>query len=503
MKCHTPPPFLTNASWDTIIEHWKKFGYFVNESKSWLIVKDDQHLGSAKSLFDQSGIQVTTGGKRHLGAAIGSDDFRIQYSTKKILKWISQIEKLAEIAKTEPQAAYAAYIHGEQHRFSYFLRTIPRMANLLDPLDHTITEKFLPALFGSDSITTIERELYALPIRLGGLGIPVLQNIAEDEFLTSHQINAPLASIMILQGSDLPDPSEVMEIRNQLKRQKLTFQQHTAEAVEQNLPTTTKRAMKQAQDKGASSWLSALPLEEQGFNLNKGEFRDALAIRYNTSLRSLPSKCPCGQRFDTDHALNCKRGGFVIMRHNNVQDFESNLLAQVCSDVELEPPLQPLTGENVRGLADDGARTDIRARGFWRPAQNAFFDVRLTNLNARSQAHLSTERVFAKHEKEKKKDYNDRIMRVEHGTFTPLVFSLNGVMAPECERFHKHLAQRIADKTGQRYSSIMTMIRCKLSFLILRACLLCIRGSRSHSSRFTSAVPSEFGHAVADARINA
>ena len=413
------------------------------------------------------------------------------------------MEKLSEIAKTEPQAAYAAYIHGEQHRFSYFMRTIPRMENILDPLDRTITEKFLPALLGTHTITDIERELYALPIRLGGLGIPILKCVAEDEYLTSCQVTAPLATIMAMQNTNLPDPSEVAEIRNQMKKQKHNFQQQSAISVEQYLPSATQRAMHQAQDKGASSWLSALPLKEHGFNLNKGEFRDALAIRYNSSLRSLPTKCPCGQRFDLDHALNCKRGGFVIMRHNNVRDFESNLLTQVCTDVQLEPPLQPLEGENIRGLADDGARPDIRARGFWRPAQNAFFDIRLTNLNATSQAHLPTNRVFAKHEAEKKREYNQRIMRVEHGTFTPLVFSLNGVMAPECERFHKHIAQRIAEKTGERYSNIVTMIRCKLSFLILRACLMCVRGTRSHTTRYESAVPSDYSHAVADARITA
>ena len=180
--------------------------------------------------------------------------------------------------------------------------------------------------------------------------------------------------------------------------------------------------------------MSALPLKEQGFTLNKSEFRDAIAIRYGTPLSDLPSVCPCGGRYDLDHALNCKRGGFVIMRHNNVRDFVANLLSQVCVDVEKEPPLQPLTGETIVGNPEEGARPDIRPRGFWRPAQNAFFDIRLTNINASSQRHLTVQQVFNKHEAEKKRAYNDRVMNIEHETFTPLVFSLNGVMSPECER---------------------------------------------------------------------
>ena len=156
----------------------------------------------------------------------------------------------------------------------------------------------------------------------------------------------------------------------------------------------------------------------------------------------------------------------------------------------------------ITGAAQDGAKPDVGARGFWRPAQNAFFDVRLTNLNAQSQAHLSTEQIFAKHETEKKRMYNDRIMNVEHGTFTPLVFSLNGIMSPECARYHKYLAQKIAAKSEQRYSSVITLIRTKLSFLILRACLMCVRGSRSHTTSSNVVPPANYGHAAADARID-
>ena len=42
------------------------------------------------------------------------------------------------------------------------------------------------------------------------------------------------------------------------------------------------------------------------------------------------------------HALNCKTGGFIGIRHNRVRDFEAQLLTEICNDVEIEPPLQPL-----------------------------------------------------------------------------------------------------------------------------------------------------------------
>ena len=68
--------------------------------------------------------------------------------------------------------------------------------------------------------------------------------------------------------------------------------------------------------------------------------------------------------------MNCKRGGFVTMRHNNIRDLEAHLLKKVCVDVETEPQLQPLDGENIIGLAGDESKPDLRARGIWRPEQN-------------------------------------------------------------------------------------------------------------------------------------
>ena len=147
--------------------------------------------------------------------------------------------------------------------------------------------------------------------------------------------------------------------------------------MERNLEPNVLRAVQHSKEKGASNWLSAIPLADQGFTLNKGEFRDAISLRYDKTLRGLPSKCSCGQLYNVTHALNCKKGGFVIIRHNNIRDFEANLLRKVCNDVETEPKLQPLSGEQTSGLTGDEARPDIRARGIWRPGQNGYFDVRI------------------------------------------------------------------------------------------------------------------------------
>ena len=172
------------------------------------------------------------------------------------------------------------------------------------------------------------------------------------------------------------------------------------------------RAVKQAKQKGASSWLNLLPLEDHGFTLTKGEFHDVVPLRYNKPLRSSPSNCSCDQKFNVTHALNSKKGGFVIMRHNNIRDFEANLLHIVHNDVEVELQLQQVDNEQFNGLKEDNSRPVIRAKGGGINAQNAYFDVRATNVNSDSQKNMPVEKIPSKHEHDKRRIYNRMIMNV-------------------------------------------------------------------------------------------
>jgi len=178
------------------------------------------------------------------------------------------------------------------HRFTYFLRTIPNMGEFLQPLDEAIGNKLLPAILGTSNISVLDRALYSILIRCGGHGIPNFEEKADHDYHTSVQITAPLAAIMITQGNTLPNPDEVKTTRAEIHKQNSDIEKQHEEVVIGTMNETTKKAVEQAKEKGASNWLSTLPLEDQGFTLNKGEFRDAIAIRYNKELRGLPSKCP-------------------------------------------------------------------------------------------------------------------------------------------------------------------------------------------------------------------
>ena len=102
------------------------------------------------------------------------------------------------------------------------------------------------------------------------------------------------------------------------------------------------------------------------------------------------------------------------------------MLTEVCKGVCVEPQLQPLSGEmfneKIRNKSDQ-ARVDVSARGFWLKGQVAFFDVRVFDTTAKRYVNQELRKSFEVNIKEKKKQYNERILQVEHGSFTPLVMS--------------------------------------------------------------------------------
>ena len=334
------------------------------------------------------------------------------------------------------------------------------------------------------SCSTAERELLALPVRFGGLGVANPATLSSPSLQASEILTKPLVDLIQSQDtSQTVDREMVSSSKKSIRRVNRLRITQQANNVLNRLTPELKRCVELAQEKGASSWLSVLPLEEYGFYLHKGEFRDALCLRYGWQLSNIPQTCKCGTRFTVDHAMTCHMGGFPTIRHNDIRDITATLLTEVCHNVATEPPLQPLTGETLTARSantDDNARLDIRARGFWNNYQDAFFDVRVFYPNAPS--NRSTD-AYKRHEQAKKREYGQRVREVEHGVFTPLVLSTNGGMGTEATTFYKRLADLIANKRNHNYSMVMGWLRCRISFAVLRCSIMCIRGSRSSFHR--------------------
>ena len=84
----------------------------------------------------------------------------------------------------------------------------------------------------------------------------------------------------------------------------------------------------------ASNWITAMPLKEYDYFLHKGDFRDALCLRYGWHLNNLPAKGACGESKSVDYALVCRKGGYTIIRHNAIGDFTETLLREVCPNID-------------------------------------------------------------------------------------------------------------------------------------------------------------------------
>ena len=145
------------------------------------------------------------------------------------------------------------------------------------------------------------------------------------------------------------------------------------------------------------------------------------------------------------------------------------------------------------------ARSDFCASGFWTRGQMAHFDVRVFHADAPSYADKPIADLFRSQERQKKLKYEERIINVEHASFCPLIFSTTGAAGPSCTRFISRLASLLADhNSSTSYSCLMSWIRCRLSFALIRAAILCSRGSRSSRHR---PVHHEHELAVAESRL--
>ena len=148
-------------------------------------------------------------------------------------------------------------------------------------------------------------------------------------------------------------------------------------------------------------------------------------------------------------------------------------------------------------ILGDQARLDISARSVWNVLERAFFDVRVFHPQAPTNAAKPIPMMYAAHEKEKKRLYNARVLHVERGTFTPLVFSTSGGMGKEAKNLVKRLAQRMEMSTGQRYADAVGFIRKRLRFELLKTTVIALRGDRGAMLREANTA-----RAVADLDLN-
>ena len=321
--------------------------------------------------FKETGVSITVEGKRHLGAAIGKQIFIESYVQRKVSKWVGEIESLSSIATSQPHAAYTAFTHGLAGKWAYSARTIPNVEDVFKPLEDIIRKRFLPSITSQNAIGNKERDLMVLPTRLGELGIADPSKLTASQHTACGSITAPLVELIVNCSEGYTSETKAAQTRAKNRTCNFRRQQQNTAAIElkAKLPSHLQRATDVSSEKGASSWLSTLPIAEHGFALHKGgAFRDALCLRYGWYPTNLPSHCVCGNKLNVEHALSCPRGGFPSIRPNENRDITASLMSEVCHAVGTEPCLQPVIGELLTHRTanrEEGAHLDIMAQSFW------------------------------------------------------------------------------------------------------------------------------------------
>ncbi len=476
--------------WDILVEHGPAYGYFPKPSKTFLVVKSECHA-EAEEMFAGTGIQLTSsgpdlaekGGQRHLGAAIGSTQFVDAYLDDKVSRWTSLVKSLAEIAATEPHAVYAGFVFGLRHRWTFIQRTMPTTGDHMQPLKDAIRNHLIPSLIKHD-LSDNEIEMVSLPARFGGLSLDDPVSDSGRKHQDSIKCTAKLASMIVDGQPTLPgglDPDKAA--KNAVRQEHQEHWKGRADEIQGRLPEPQRRAMELARAKGGSSTLTTIPVAEHGFFFEvKSDFVDHIKLRYCWPLDRLPTTCPCGAKFSMDHAQICKTGGFIHMRHDDPTYLLAKCMKEIHRDVEVEPTLLPLSGETFQyrtANVQPDARADIRVRGFWTDSRNAFFDTRIFYPHASSYRSRSLKSICRQVEMQKKREYGERIRDIEHGSFTPLVFSSCGGMGQEATVVVKKLASSLAARRNEIYSHVIGWLRSCLAFSLARSAIRCIRGSRT------------------------
>ena len=139
-----------------------------------------------------------------MGATLGTRTFTENFVSEKVLEWTKEIEVLSAFTVSQPHASYACYTHGLSSKWTFLCRTIPNISELFRPLEEAIRYKCLPAITGQLALSDVERDLLALPSRLGGLGIINPVTSSDFQHLTSNNISAPLTSLIFQQSITYP-----------------------------------------------------------------------------------------------------------------------------------------------------------------------------------------------------------------------------------------------------------------------------------------------------------
>ncbi|KAL3768952.1 hypothetical protein ACHAWO_004062 [Cyclotella atomus] len=507
------------------------YGYYPEPEKSYFICTAEEEA-QAKVAFYSYGLKVQfVRGLLYLGGFIGGNEYKLEWVREKVKGWVDGVKILASVARRFPQMAYAGLTISLQNEWQYVMRTVPGIAALFDPLEKEIRANFLPALLEVPSISAEMRQLMAQGVKQAGLGIRNPVESADLFFGASKDACEELVRSMLEGDFNLAvHKAKVSQALTKAREKRLELESKFVSERGERRGNQERLQMKRAG--AAGIWLTCVPSRLHGTELSGEEFRDNLRLRYNLNPLSIPSVCDgCGAKMTVEHALSCKVGGLVHIRHDDVADefghlcelafskgrvtheprinaCESRLERKAREQGEVKAPTVVGIAEAAGKLNEEGdaledvnpvedARADAThspyaesnenrgdkgVHGFWKRGRTCIFDVMITDTEGRSNRNQEPERVLAKCEHTKKNKHLVPCLE-RRRDFTPLVYSVDGMAGRETKMAERRLASQLAWKWKRDYSEMVGYVRTRMCLAVLRANTLLIRGSRERRSR--------------------
>jgi len=158
------------------------------------------------------------------------------------------------------------------------------------------------------------------------LGIINPVHLSTVEFDASTKVTGQLQSLLLSQTGVYPEDVRCaqLSLKSAVQCSKSAVMVSSRDALLKQDPPSLKRSLGLAFEPGASNWLTVLPVQEHGFTLHKTTFHDVVALRYGWNPIRLPDHCSCGVKFSVEHAFCCSKGGFPVIRHNEICDLTAS-----------------------------------------------------------------------------------------------------------------------------------------------------------------------------------
>ena len=456
-------------------------GYFPEPEKSLLIAPIDTPPHALDAL-DSFHFQKSDG-HRYLGGFVGSGDAEAKWIDPKIEEWIAGVIALSKVATRYPQTAYAGLAFSLQAEWQYVQRVIPHLDEAFAPMELAIAQIFIPALLNCtiEEVTPL-RSLIALPVRHGGLGIMDPTTTSTSNYLASTAITSLLTNSLVHSKPLCAQEHRKTAATKRADAKTRLKDRHDgilSKLLAASTPFDRQHIIRSASSTGA--WLTTLPNLLNGSDLSTDEFRDGVRLCLGIKPTALPLCCDgCDERFTIEHAMSCRKGGLILHQHNDLVTTWGQLCGQAhipstVSDKPLIHPSRdiPITGTN-RTIPSPELRGDLAVYGFWSSGQTAIFDVRITDTDQPSNRKSAASKVLLRHEKEKKDKYG-ALCIARRRTFTPLVFSIDGLLGKEATAASKRLATSLASKWKRSYSEVCGSIRSRISIALVRSSSRCLR----------------------------